>query len=158
MALPQRNPIFLANDNISASSYVLKTFQRIPSASLQDALLVLSFSQIPALFTFLALWAQEERAIPLTCRVLLFMLKTHQKQLVASRQMKSVLEDVRGKLRTTLMRQKGEMGFNLAGLRVLGRRVRDVSGESEFVDEETWLKGERAQGKKGRKREFVNIA
>ncbi|KAJ9610028.1 beta transducin [Cladophialophora chaetospira] len=158
MAVPQRNPVFLANNNISASSHVLKTFQRIPSASLQDALLVLSFSQIPALFTFLALWAEEERAIPLTCRILLFMLKTHQKQLVASRQMKGVLEDVRGKLRTTLMRQKGEMGFNLAGLRVLGRRVREVSGESEFVDEESWMKDESAKGKKGRKREFVNIA
>ena len=154
-ALPQRNPIFLANNNISASFYVLTTFQRIPSASLQDALLVLSFSQIPALFTFLALWAEEELAIPLTCRILLFMLKTHQKQLVASRQMKGVLEEVRGKLRTTLMRQKGEMGFNLAGLRVLGRRVREVSGESEFVDEETWKE---ESGKKGRKREFVNIA
>jgi U3 small nucleolar RNA-associated protein 12 len=116
--------------------------------------LVLSFSQVPALFTFLAVWAQEERAIPLTCRILLFMLKTHQRQIVSSRQMKGMLEDVRGKLRHTLVRQKSEMGFNLAGLRVLGRRIREAVGESEFVDEETWHEGIQ----KGRKREFVNIA
>ena len=159
VALPQRNPIFLANNNVSASTYVLNTFRKIPSASLQDALLVLSFSQIPALFTFLALWAQEERAIPLTCRILLFMLKTHQKQIVASRQMKVMLEDVRVKMRRTLMRQKGEMGFNLAGLRVLGRRVKDVVGESEFVDEETWEKRLGEGGLiRGKKREFVNVA
>ncbi|EXJ58322.1 hypothetical protein A1O7_05747 [Cladophialophora yegresii CBS 114405] len=157
-AVPQRNPVFLANNNVSASSYVLSVFQKIPAASLQDALLVLSFSQIPALFTFLALWAQEERAIPLTCRILLFMLKTHQRQIVASRQLKGMLEDVRGKLRRTLVRQKSEMGFNLAGLRVLGRRVREAAGESEFVDEETWGSEAQDAGQKGRKREFVNVA
>jgi U3 small nucleolar RNA-associated protein 12 len=167
VALPQRNPIFLANNNISASTYVLQTFQKIPAASLQDALLVLSFSQIPALFTFLGLWAHEERAIPLTCRILLFMLKTHQKQIVSSRQLKLTLEDVREKLRRTLTRQRAEMGFNLAGLRVLGRRVADAAGESEFVDEEdeAWAKRvEQRQGNgvvgvgRGKKREFVNVA
>ncbi|OCT51307.1 putative WD repeat-containing protein [Cladophialophora carrionii] len=160
-AVPQRNPVLLAHNNVSASSYVLSVFQKIPAASLQDALLVLSFSQIPALFTFLALWAQEERATPLTCRILLFMLKTHQRQIVSSRQMKGMLEDVRAKLRRTLTRQKSEMGFNLAGLRVLGRRVREAAGESEFVDEETWGDAQNAagqKGQKGRKREFVNIA
>ncbi|EXJ66894.1 uncharacterized protein A1O5_10089 [Cladophialophora psammophila CBS 110553] len=159
-AAPQRNPIFLANNNMSASTYVLSTFQKIPSASLQDALLVLSFSQVPALFTFLALWAEEGRSIPLTCRILLFMLKTHQKQIVSSRAMKGMLEEVRSKLRSTLMRQKGELGFNLAGLRVLGRRVREVAGETEYVDEETWQEGDAAAPgmARGKKREFVNIA
>ncbi|OAL38237.1 hypothetical protein AYO20_02296 [Fonsecaea nubica] len=159
-APPQRNPIFLANNNISASSYVLSTFQKIPSASLQDALLVLSFSQIPALFTFLALWAEDGRAIPLACRILLFMLKTHQKQIVSSRAMKGMLEEVRSKFRGTLTRQKGELGFNLAGLRVLGRRVREVAGETEYVDEETWQENDGAAlGMiRGKKREFVNIA
>ena len=152
---PPRNPIFLANNNISASTYVLQTFQKIPSASLQDALLVLSFSQLPSLFTFLALWAHEQRAIPLTCRVLIFMLKTHQKQIVASRQLKGLLEDVRWKVRRTLSEQKEEMGFNLAGLRVLGRRVGEMGVERGFVDEETWEEG---GGKRGRKREFVNVA
>ncbi|OAP60348.1 hypothetical protein AYL99_05350 [Fonsecaea erecta] len=159
-APPQRNPIFVANNNMSASTYVLSTFQKIPSASLQDALLVLSFSQIPALFTFLALWAEEGRAIPLTCRILLFMLKTHQKQIVSSRAMKGMLEEVRAQLRWTLMRQKGELGFNLAGLRVLGRRVREVAGESEYVDEATWQEADGAAAgmTRGKKREFVNIA
>lgn len=156
-AIPQRDPIFLANNNVSASVYVLSTFQKIPSASLQDALLVLSFSQVPALFMFLALWAEEGRSISLTCRILSFMLKTHQKQIVSSRVMRVMLEDVRNKLRQTLQKQKHDLGFNLAGLRVLGRRVREL-GESDYVDESAWQDNAESNISRGKKREFVNIA
>lgn len=153
-AVPPRNPLFLANNNISASAYVLKTFQRIPSSSLQDALLVLSFSHLPALFTFLALWASEGRNIPLTCRILSFMLNTHQSQLVSSRLMRPLLVDVRQNLRITLKVQKEEMGFNLAGLRVAGRRVEGL-GENEYVDEDIFDEVATTHGKK---RAFVNVA
>lgn len=156
-ALPQRDAVFLANNNVSASVYVLNTFQKIPSASLQDALLVLSFAQLPALFTFLALWAVEGRNMPLTCRILFFMLKIHQKQIVSSRSMKVMLEEVRDKLRTTIQGQKHDLGFNLAGLRVLRRRVHDL-GESDYVDQETWDDNRQSGVPRGKKRGFLNVA
>ncbi len=154
-AMPQRNPILLANGNVSASAYVLKVFERIPAANLQDALLVLSFSQLPQLFTFLEIWAREGRSVALTCRVLFFMLKVHQRQIVSSRQLRKGLEGVRTELRSVLRRMKEEMGFNLAGLRVLGRRVGDAREiEGGFVD------GEEVEEKvqKRKKRAFVNVA
>ncbi|KIV90442.1 hypothetical protein PV10_07749 [Exophiala mesophila] len=156
IAVPQRDPVFLANNNVSASVYVLNTIQRIPSASLQDALLVLSFSQLPALFTFLALWAAEGRSVPLTCRILFFMLKTHQKQIVSSRQMKLMLEGVRDQLRRTVQKQKHDLGFNLAGLRILGRRLGELD-QSEYVDEAKWIQ-EESTSSRGKKRGFVNVA
>ena len=157
-AIPQRNPIFLANANVSASTYVLNTFQKIPSASLQDALLVLSFSQLPNLFTFLAVWANEGRAVPLTCRVLFFMVKTHQRQIVSSKLLRTLLGDVRDQLRNTLQSQKTELGYNLAGLRILDRRIGDL-GESGFVDDLEVME-ENAKKKGGGKKRalFVNVA
>lgn len=155
-APPQRDPVFLANNNVSASVYVLNIFQRIPAASLQDALLVLSFSQLPALFTFLALWATEGRNIPLTCRILFFMLKTHQKQIVSSQALRVGLEEARDRLRHTLQKQKHDLGFNLAGLRVLGRRSREL-GNSDYVDEATWQDSE-VNKARGTKRGFVTVA
>jgi U3 small nucleolar RNA-associated protein 12 len=161
--LPQRNPVFLARGGESASVYVLGVFQRIPAASLQDALLVLRFSQLPALLTFLALWAREGRNLALTCRVLVFMLKVHQRQVVSSGQLRKVLEDVRVELRRRLKREKEELGFNLAGVRVLGRRVADEVGEREFVD---WradggglaaVGGLAAMATGTKKRAFVNV-
>jgi hypothetical protein len=53
------------------------------------------------------------------------------------------------------------LGFNLAGLRVLGRRVGDEMGEKGFVDAvEGEVDGVDAAGKEkgGKKRAFVNIA
>jgi U3 small nucleolar RNA-associated protein 12 len=156
-AVPQRDAVFLANNHISASAYVLGVFQKIPSASLQDALLVLSFSQLPALFTFLALWAREGRSIPLACRILFFMLKVHQKQIVSSQAMRVMLEEVRDRLRPTLQQKKHDLGFNLAGLRILGRRVQEL-GESDYVDESTWQDSQQANTSHGTKRRFVNVA
>ncbi|KAL6249059.1 beta transducin [Rhinocladiella similis] len=155
-APPPRDAIFLANNNISASAYVLNTFQKVPSASLQDALLVLSLSQLPSLFTFLSLWAKEGRNIPLTCRILFFMLKTHQKQIVSSQALRVTLEEIRDRLRATLQKQKHDLGFNLAGLRVMGRRVREL-GESDYVDESTWLDTQ-VTATRGTKRGFITVA
>jgi len=109
------------------------------------------------MFTFLALWAEEGRSIPLTCRILFFMLKTHQKQIVSSRAMRVMLEDVRDKLRLTLQKQKHDLGFNLAGLRVLGRRVREL-GEGDYVDEWIWQDDAESIVNRGRKRSLSTIA
>lgn len=164
-APPARHPVFVAHHNVPASVYVLDMFQRVPSASLQDALLVLSFSHLPALFTFLGLWAQEGRNIPLTCRVLFFMLKTHHKQIVSARMMRSLLEDVRGRLRQTLAQQEHELGFNLAGLRLLGRRLNERSQSDYVVDEDAddgrrtpWDGAGRSIQGRGNKRAFINVA
>ena len=144
--------MFLAHNNISAESYVLSVVTRIPAAALQDALLVLPFSQVPALFTFLAIWAERGWNLPLTCRVLFFMLKTHHKQIVASRDLRVLLEGVRGGLRKALADQKDLMGFNLAALRVVGARVRERENRS-FVGEEE------VEVEKGRKkRGFIDVA
>ncbi|CAN9238163.1 unnamed protein product [Alternaria alternata] len=111
IAPPQRNPLFLALGNISAERHVLNTMSKIPAAQLHDALLVLPFSSLPALFTFLAIWVRKQWNVTLTCRVLFFMLKTHQKQIVASRELKTVLELMRSDLRKTLVGNKDLIGW-----------------------------------------------
>ena len=155
LAPPPRNPMFLAHNNIAAESYVLSVVTRIPTAALQDALLVLPFSQVPALFTFLAIWAERGWNMPLTCRVLFFMLKTHHKQIVASRDLRVLLENVRGGLRKALAEQKDLMGFNLAALKVVISKVTDSENRNFVGETDT----ERIEAEKGRKkRGFVDVA
>jgi U3 small nucleolar RNA-associated protein 12 len=164
LAPPQRSPLFTIPESISSSTYVLRTLEAIPTASLHDALLVLSFTQLPSLFTFLAILAEEGRNINLTMRILLFMIKVHQRQIVSSRLMRGELEDLRNKLRRLLEARRKEVGFNLAGLRMLGRRMEEVEGEKGWVDEieDEALSGTvevKGKGKtKGVKRSFVNVA
>ncbi|OJD17489.1 hypothetical protein AJ78_02410 [Emergomyces pasteurianus Ep9510] len=153
---PSRNPVYLAFGNISAERHVLQVIRKIPAAALQDALLVLPFSKLPALFTFLNIWAKNGWEIPLTCRVLFFMLKTHHRQIVASKMMRPMLDGIRGNLRHVLARQKDEMGFNIAALKFIGNQIRE-RGRSDYIDEELWEKEEQ-QEKGSKKRYFVNVS
>lgn len=156
-APPSRHPLYMALNNISAEQHVLNTVQKIPAAALQDALLVLPFSKIPALFTFLNIWASREWNIPLTCRVLFFMLKTHHRQIIASKMMKPMLDGIRASLRRVLTRQKDEMGFNISALQFIGNQVREHSTK-DYVDEDTWEEEHPVTTGTGKKRQFSTIA
>jgi U3 small nucleolar RNA-associated protein 12 len=154
LAPPQRDPHFLANNNISAERYVLNILQKIPASQLQDALLVLPFSILPSLFAFISIWIQRQWDITLVCRVLFFMLKTHQRQIVASRELKGVLEGMRRELRRSLGEVKDLIGFNQAAVRLVEDRVRERGvARIEDVDK---VEGDREEGTK--KRAFVDVS
>ena len=156
LAPPSRDPIFLAYNNVSAEAHLLSVIQKIKAAALQDALLVLAFDKVTALFTFLRIWAQRQWNMPLTCRILFFMLKTHHKQIVASKKMRTTLDEIGEQLRSALQAQKDEMGFNIAALNFVGRRMEEM-GRTEYVDEKVWDEEDiAANGRK--KRGFVDVA
>lgn len=154
LAAPPRNPLFNALGGISAERHVLSVLQRIKAGALQDALLVLPFSAIPMLFTFLNLFALRSMNTPLTCRILFFMLKMHHRQIVASKTMRLMLDSIRSNVRQSLTRQKDEMGYNVAALRVIGNQVQE-RGVKNYIDEEAWDDDEK---KSQRKRGFVHVS
>lgn len=157
LALPQRDPIFRAYNHISAEAHLLNVIQKIKAAALQDALLVLPFDKVTSLFTFLRIWAERQWNMPLTCRILFFMLKTHHKQLVASTSLRPMLDGIREQLRGALQAQKDEMGFNLAALRFVGRRMGEMS-KKQYVDEAVWEEEDEMIGKGKKKRGFIDVA
>jgi U3 small nucleolar RNA-associated protein 12 len=81
------------------------------------------------------------------------MLKTHQRQIVASRELKAVLEGMRRDLRATLGEVKNVIGHNLAALRFAEGRVRE-KGMATLEDVQAEEEG--AKGRK--KRAFVDVA
>ncbi|ROW01405.1 hypothetical protein VPNG_07557 [Cytospora leucostoma] len=154
IAPPQRDPIFMALGGISAELYVMNTLQRIKASALHDALLVLPFSTVPLLFTFVNIFAMRSMNIPLTCRILFFMLKTHHKQIVASKTMRVMLDGIRINLRQALKKQKDEMGYNIAALKIVGMQIEEKSIK-DYVDE-NWEEDDGARS--ARKRAFVQVS
>lgn len=152
IAPPRRDPLYLAFGNISAERHVLNTVLKLPAAQLQDALLVLPFSVLPALFTFISIWINKQWEVTLVCRVLFFMLKTHQKQIVASKELRKLLDGIRSDLRALLGDIKDVLGFNIAALKSISDRAQDM-GIATLEDAER-LETEPV----GRKRTFVEIA
>lgn len=155
-APPQRNLTYMAFGNVSAEQHVLSVVEKIKASSLQDALLVLSFDKVNILLTFIGIWVERHWNMTLTCRILFFMLKTHYRQIIASKTMRPMLNGIRTSLRKALQDQKDEMGLNMAALKFVGAQVKD-KGTKEYVDEEAWAEDER-KGKGRKKRAFVNVA
>jgi U3 small nucleolar RNA-associated protein 12 len=153
---PQRNIVYLALGNISAEEHVLSVLQKVKAAALNDALMTLPFSMVPTLFIFLDIFAQRGMNIPLTCRVLLFMLKTHHKSVVSSKTMKVMLDGVRLHLREALKRERDEMGFNIAALTVADMQIGEQSVK-EYVDE-TWDEKAQEDEEGVKKRKFITVA
>lgn len=58
MQPPPRNPILAAYD-LEPEAYVLRVVEKISSAALHDALLVLPFDKVISLMRYLDLWAQK---------------------------------------------------------------------------------------------------
>ena len=145
-----RSPTFIALGDISAERHVLNVISKIPAAQLYDALLVLPFSILPALLTFITIWVPKGWNIPLVCRVLFFMLKTHHKQIVASKELKGMLDGLRKDLHATLKLQKDMMGFNLAALSYIGDKVKEQSIR-------TIEDAELSDSQNAKKRAFVDV-
>lgn len=157
IAPPDRDPIYLAFGNISAEQHLLNVIQKIKVAALQDALLVLPFHLVAALFRFLRIWTERQWNMPLTCRILFFMLKTFHRQIVASKTMRPMLDEIRQHLRKALQHQKDEMGFNLAALKFVGSRIQE-KGSKDYIDEAVWEEEEAAKKGGKKKRGFVDVA
>ncbi|KAJ2402394.1 beta transducin [Coemansia sp. RSA 2559] len=134
LAPPESNPI-LHFESISPEAYVLRTIERVRAADLEDALLVLPFSRVLSLMTYINIWAQREWNTPLVCRILFFLLKTHHNQVVATRTMRSQLDSIRQHLRAGVCLQRNQIGFNLAALRSL-RAEWEAAATADFFGEE----------------------
>lgn len=152
LAPPDRDPLFLALDNIPAERHVLNTIQRIPTAQLHDALLILPFSALPTLFTFLGIWIGQGWDAGLACRVLFFMLKVHQRQLVGSKDLKIQIEAIKSGLRQSLESTKHLVGLNHVALGFVERRV----NEKRVARLDTYESVENADSRK--KRAFIDVS
>jgi len=153
LAPPQRNPLFLAQNNISAELYLLQTLRRIPSPALNDALLTLPFTSLQPLLRFLSLFMQQRLQPELAWRIVYFLLQVHMKQILsAPKGMREVLEEVLEGYEKWVEDERGVLGFNFAGLEILGRDV--VAGEmggwvgdmDDRAEEERLEKGRRKRG------------
>ncbi|KNE61569.1 hypothetical protein AMAG_06385 [Allomyces macrogynus ATCC 38327] len=115
------NIILQAMNMPDPETYVLSTIEKIRSADLEAALLVIPFSWIPLLLELTNHWAEREWNLAVTCRVLFFLLKVHHHQITASRALRPSLVNLQAHVRKALERQRDVIGRNMAAFRYLKR-------------------------------------
>ncbi|KAG9015886.1 hypothetical protein FRB90_004307 [Tulasnella sp. 427] len=154
VSLPTRHGVLTAYD-IDGPAYVLKVVQAVHSTALHDALLVLPFSKVVSLMSYLNEWAIRDLNTPLISRILFFLLRTHHHQIVSNRTMRGVLIDLRTHLRDALKRQKDEISYNLAALQYF-RQQHEANRVAHFYEQEEMdevkVRARLAEGGKKRKR------
>ncbi|ORX92914.1 Utp12-domain-containing protein [Basidiobolus meristosporus CBS 931.73] len=150
---PPPNPHLVAMGNLTPDQYVLRTVEKVRSSDLDEALLVLPFKQVISLFSYLDTWSEKNWNLPLTCRILFFLLKVHHHQIVSNRIMRPMMDSLRKHLRAGLQKQKDNIGYNTAALKYV-RRDWEANNTADFFDEE---KIEEAKGEV-KKRKFVGLS
>ncbi|KAJ7591170.1 hypothetical protein C8J56DRAFT_1136000 [Mycena floridula] len=152
---PPRNPVLAAYD-MEPEAYVLHVIEKIATTALQDALLVLPFTQVISLMGYLNIWAQNDWNIVLVSRLIFFLLKTHHHQIVSNRVMRTSLLPLRKHLRNALQRQKDIIGYNMAALHYISRR-NEQDRSAQFYEDGLDEEQVRAKIAEGKKRKRVSL-
>nr|XP_019043827.1 U3 small nucleolar RNA-associated protein 12 [Kwoniella bestiolae CBS 10118]OCF22757.1 U3 small nucleolar RNA-associated protein 12 [Kwoniella bestiolae CBS 10118] len=152
---PSRNPELIAAGDLDPDEYVLKVIQKVPTANMEDALLVLPFRYVISLLGYLDEWALKGQQTVLISRILFFLMRTHSNQIISNKIMRTPLLTLRNHLRESLDTQRNVMGYNLAALKFLRSSWEQerTAGlyESEGMDEEAVRKRiEEGRGKRKR--------
>jgi len=107
----------------SPSEYLLWVVTKIKTANLESALIILPFSQVLVLFSYLEKWVKENKEIVLCCRILYYLLRIHQVQISANKSLLSTLLSLQQFTRKYLQQQKDTMNYNLAVMNYLKREI-----------------------------------
>lgn len=116
------NPLMMGMD---AGGYVLKAVGSVKAADLEQALLVLPFTEALRLLSYLCQWLKKGLQTELCCRVSTLLVRLHHPQLVATPSARPTLIQLQTLLRQRVQGLKDTMGFNLAALQHLKRSVKE---------------------------------
>jgi U3 small nucleolar RNA-associated protein 12 len=104
-------------------------------------------------------------ATTLTSNMLSYLLRIHASQIVATKALRPLLLSLRGHLRQALLRQRNQIGYNLAALKFIKRQEEEARtadfyerGEREqWAEDEIQVMKERIQSGENRKRKRISI-
>ena len=137
-----RHPLLVAyargDSTLSVEVILWSVLESIPSGDLEQALLLLPLSSILGLFQFMPTWMETPLTTLTLSRILNFLLKVHGPQLKHSKQVKSILEGLKGRLKAILASQRDVIGYNVAVLKYLEGEYL-LRHTSEFAEDAlTW--------------------
>jgi U3 small nucleolar RNA-associated protein 12 len=112
------NPLLLG---MEPALYFLWVLKSVKQAELEQSLLVLPLGHVERVLYYLILLLRSGRGVEICARVSVFLVKTHQKQIMTSRSIVVPLRELRRLLRERLSESRDTIGFNLAALRAVAR-------------------------------------
>lgn len=132
---PEPHPLMLALQVKNPTDFMVTTLERIRASDMEEALLLLPFSNVCELLERLpTLISKRPDELELLCRVTVFLFKVHMKPIVASKPMKPLLLKLLGLLKRDVSALRDLMGYNLHALSLLQTEVEQREGVQLFYD------------------------
>jgi U3 small nucleolar RNA-associated protein 12 len=117
--------------------YVLWILRSVKSADLEQSLLVLPLSHVERLIHYLILNLQRHKGVELCAKVSVFLIKAHQKTIIANRTMMTPLRELQTLVRMRTSDIRDTVGFNLAAIRMICRISNEKKSERLNLEEKT---------------------
>jgi U3 small nucleolar RNA-associated protein 12 len=118
----QANPMLMG---LAPALYVLWILKSIKSSDLEQSLLVLPHTHIERLLYYCSILLKQGRGVEICARVAVFLVKTHQSQIVSTKSLAVPLRDLRHQLRKRLAESRDIVGYNLIAMKLIGRTAQD---------------------------------
>lgn len=123
------NPLLLGKE---PPMYLLWVLKSVKQAELEQSLLVLPLGHVDRLLHYLIILLRRGRGVEICSRVSIFLVKTHQKQILTNHSMSVPLRELVRLVRLRLAESRDAVGYNLAALRAIARNA--ASKKESFLD------------------------
>ena len=117
--------------------YVLWILRSVKSADLEQSLLVLPLNHVERLMHYLIVNLQRHKGVELCAKISVFLIKAHQKAIVANRTMMTPLRELQTLVRKRTTEIRDTVGFNLAAIKMVSRIANEKKDERVNYEEKT---------------------
>lgn len=121
----ERDPIFLAHNNVSAEDYLLSVVESLNITQMLDILMIMPYGAVLDFLKFLPLWTKGAN-ISATCTMLSHILQTYHKHMAADERMGPILSAMKTEIMPALRRHKNRLGYNMAAFKSLKRSQEEI--------------------------------
>ncbi|XP_053957002.1 WD repeat-containing protein 3 [Anastrepha ludens] len=130
---PELHPLMRALQVDNADDFLFTTLARIRASDLEEALLLLPFSNVCELLERLPRLIEcHSDQIELLCKVTIFLFKVHMKPISAAKNLKLLLSGLVGALRRDVSEMRDTIGMNVHALALLQFKIEEREGIELF--------------------------
>lgn len=122
------NPLLIG---LEPHLYVFWVLRTIKHSELEQSLLILPLSHIERLVYYLVVLLRKGLGTELCAKTAIFLVKSHENQIIANHSMASALRELRTLLKRRLMESRDRIGLNLAAMKAITRAANEK--KSAFI-------------------------
>ncbi|XP_065358456.1 WD repeat-containing protein 3 [Calliphora vicina] len=156
---PDLHPLMRALDVKNPNDFVLATLARIRASDLEEALLILPFSNVCELLEKLpGILEERPDEIELLAKVTMFLFRVHMKPIIGAKHMKPLLQTLVKALKKDVYSLRDVIGLNLHGLALIQHDIEEREGVELFREATQERKKRDKKRREGIKRQLIQMA